>query len=118
MADIMGSGDLAWYQWKKHGRCSGMPADAYFDGRPPRLRRDRAPARPTADAVTADALEAAFIAANPGLDRDALSSPAATTGCRRSASASIRGLAPRPCGPDVLRAACRERGPLDLPPVR
>ncbi len=24
MADIMGSGGLAWYQWKKHGRCSWM----------------------------------------------------------------------------------------------
>ena len=30
MADIMGSSGLAWYQWKKHGRCSGLSAQAYF----------------------------------------------------------------------------------------
>jgi ribonuclease T2 len=30
MADIMGGAGLAFYQWKKHGRCSGLPADAYF----------------------------------------------------------------------------------------
>ena len=30
MADIMGSGGLAWYQWKKHGRCSGLPARGYY----------------------------------------------------------------------------------------
>ena len=30
MADVMGSGGLAWYQWKKHGRCSGLPARDYF----------------------------------------------------------------------------------------
>ena len=26
MADVMGSGGLAWYQWQKHGRCSGLVA--------------------------------------------------------------------------------------------
>ena len=30
MTDIMGSGGLAWYQWKKHGRCSGLSAQDYF----------------------------------------------------------------------------------------
>ena len=28
-----------------------------------------------------------------------------------------RDFAPRDCGPDVLRDACRTRGPLDVPPV-
>jgi len=31
MADIMGSSGLAWYQWKKHGVCSGLTAAAYYD---------------------------------------------------------------------------------------
>ena len=26
MADIMGTSGLAWYQWKKHGRCAGLSA--------------------------------------------------------------------------------------------
>ena len=117
MADVMGSGGLAWYQWKKHGRCSGMPAAAYFDtARLAYTLIDRP--SPEADAVTADALEAAFISPNPGLDRDAL-----VVTCRDDRVQEVRvcldpGLAPRRCGPDVLRAACRERGRLDLPPVR
>ena len=31
MADIMGGAGLAFYEWKKHGRCSGLPAVGYFD---------------------------------------------------------------------------------------
>ena len=31
MADIMGGSGLAFYQWKKHGRCSGLSAQAYYD---------------------------------------------------------------------------------------
>jgi ribonuclease T2 len=30
MTDIMGSGGLAWHQWKKHGTCSGLTSEAYF----------------------------------------------------------------------------------------
>ena len=30
MADITGSSGLAWHEWKKHGRCSGLPSADYF----------------------------------------------------------------------------------------
>ncbi len=30
MADIMLSGDRAWYMWKKHGSCSGLEGDTYL----------------------------------------------------------------------------------------
>ena len=30
MADIMGGAGLAFYQWKKHGRCSGLSPQDYF----------------------------------------------------------------------------------------
>jgi ribonuclease I len=30
MADIMGGAGLAFYQWKKHGRCSGLSAPGYY----------------------------------------------------------------------------------------
>jgi ribonuclease T2 len=117
MADIMGTGDLAWYQWKKHGRCAGLPADAYFAASRRAYSALDLP-QPDGPALTADALERAFIAANPALDRDAL-----VVTCRDDRVQEVRlcldrALAPRTCGPDVLRSACRDRGPLDLPPVR
>jgi ribonuclease T2 len=31
MADIMGTGGLAWHQWKKHGVCSGLSSAEYYD---------------------------------------------------------------------------------------
>ena len=30
MQDIMGSGGLAWHQWKKHGTCTDLEAVDYF----------------------------------------------------------------------------------------
>lgn len=30
MADVMGSAGLAWHEWQKHGRCSGLSPAAYF----------------------------------------------------------------------------------------
>ena len=53
-----------------------------------------------------------------GSDRDAL-----VVTCRDDRVQEVRlcldrALAPRTCGADVLRSACRDRGPLDLPPIR
>ena len=31
MADIMGAAGLAWHQWDKHGRCTGLSAQQYYD---------------------------------------------------------------------------------------
>ena len=30
MTDIMGGAGLAFYEWQKHGRCSGLSARDYF----------------------------------------------------------------------------------------
>ena len=71
MADIMGSSGAAWYQWKKHGRCSGLSPEAYFDAarraydsvvRPEALRRLKRPVR-----LSARLVEEAFLAVNPQL---------------------------------------------------
>lgn len=71
MADIMGTSGLAWYQWKKHGRCSGLNAADYYAlarkayariNRPEifrKLKRDIA--------LPASVVEAAFIEVNPTL---------------------------------------------------
>ncbi len=107
MADIMGSGGLAWHQWKKHGVCSGLSSDAYFDlsrraynsvKRPDVFRRlDKEVKLPAA------LIEEAFIKANPQFEPDML-----TVTCRDSRIQEVRvclskDLDPVPCGQDVVK---------------
>ena len=107
MADIMGGSGVAWYQWKKHGRCTGLSATAYYAT----LRRAYSAvaipevfARITATlSLPAKVIEDAFIEANPGLARDMI-----TVTCDRGLIQEARicltkDLAPRRCGADVSR---------------
>ena len=107
MADIMGGAGLAFYEWKKHGRCSGLSAPDYF-----------ALSRRAYDSVTippifariskdlklpAEVVEAAFLEANPGLKADQI-----TVTCDQGMIEEVRlclttDLAPRRCGADTLR---------------
>ena len=117
MADVMGSGGLAWYQWKKHGRCSGLPASDYFADARRVYGALRLPVPDAARASAAD-IEAEFLAANPALAADGVE---VARDARRLAEVRVcltPELAPRACAPDVARDACRTRAPLELPPVR
>ena len=108
MADIMGTSGLAWYQWKKHGVCSGLSASAYYDlsrqayesvVRPAVFRKlDKAVRLP------ASVVEDAFLKENPSLSRDMI-----TITCRRGHIQDARiclrkNLSPVPCGRDVSQA--------------
>ncbi|WP_420465888.1 ribonuclease T2 family protein [Panacagrimonas sp.] len=109
LGELVPDRGLVYYQWKKHGSCSGMTPDDYFArleraGRsvvvPGALLRQAA-TRP----VERIALESAFIAANPAV------TPAAITfHCRGAFLREVRicldhGLQPRTCGAD-LREGC------------
>jgi ribonuclease T2 len=107
MTDIMGSGGLAWYQWKKHGRCSGLSSRDYFALArrgygtitiPPvftRLDRDiRLPAR---------VVEDAFIEANPALPRDAITITCKQGMIQEARICLTKELQPRRCGADTIR---------------
>jgi ribonuclease T2 len=120
MTDIMGSGGLAWYQWKKHGRCTGLTARDYF-----------ATARRAYGSVSlpdvfqrlnrsitlpASVVEDAFVEANPALPRDAI-----TITCEAGMIQEVRlcltkDLSPRRCGDDVIRD-CRMKDAV-MAPVR
>ena len=107
MADIMGTSGLAWYQWKKHGSCTGLSAPDYYGlsrqayngvTRPDVFRKLNAPIK-----LPASVVEAAFLKANPGLTRDML-----TITCREGRIQEARlclskGLEPVACGRDTVR---------------
>ncbi len=107
MADIMGGAGLAFYQWKKHGRCSGLSAVDYYSlGRqayekiviPPVFANMSKTLK-----VPASVIEGAFLESNPGLARDQI-----TVTCSDGAIQEVRvcmtpDLSPRRCGDDVIR---------------
>lgn len=118
--DIMPSPGLIRFQWRKHGICTGLPQNAYFDlvrqayekisvpqslTNPPRdMRLDPA------------AIETAFLDANPGLAARGI----AVT-CKQQHLADVRicltrDLEFRDCR-EVDRGACRSRR-IEVPAIR
>ena len=107
MADIMGTGGLAWHQWKKHGTCTDLSASDYYAlsreayatiTRPPVFRKlDRTVKLP------ASVVEDAFLKDNPTLKRNNI-----TITCRQGYIQEARiclskNLDPVPCGRDVIK---------------
>ncbi len=112
MADVMGSGGLAWHQWKKHGRCSGLSPEDYFALS--RLAFQLMTLPDLAERMSGDAVEAAFVAANDGTPADGIVATCRDGLLREVRICLTRELAPRGCGADVLRSACRA-GDVFLP---
>ncbi len=120
MADVMGSAGLAWYQWKKHGRCSGLSGSGYyrlsrqaFDSiaRPEVLDRLRDPVT-----LPPSVVEEAFLEANPGLTRQSITVTCEDGRIDEVRICLTRDLAPRDCGADVARDCALPSALLD--PVR
>ncbi len=118
MADIMGSGGLAWHQWKKHGRCSGLSSQDYFAlardawemiERPEVLRRVTTPLR-----VPPRVIEQAFIEANPNLRADGVTVTCKDRQFREVRICLTKGLVPRPCTGTVAQD-CPIENPLFAP---
>lgn len=116
MRGIMGSPGLAWYEWKKHGRCSGLTSRAYYD-----LARQAysSIARPDLSSAPQNAqqIEQAFLAANPALRPDNLIVTCGGGMVQEVRLCLTRDLAPMACAPDVLADACRAGQPLRIPPI-
>jgi ribonuclease T2 len=107
MADIMGGAGLAFYEWKKHGRCSGLSADAYFDLS---RRAYEGVVIPQVFelldqdiALPASVVEEAFIAENPQLSRDQITITCDEGMIQEARICLTRDLEPRRCGADVIR---------------
>jgi len=120
MLDLMPAPHLIFNEWDKHGTCSGLSPQAYFDT----VRKARAAvtipsqyrdlAQPLN--VTPDAVADAFVKANPGLTPNGLA-----VECSRKRLSEVRlclskRLEFRDC-PDIARRSCRSDR-LVMPPLR
>lgn len=118
MTDIMGSSGLAWYQWKKHGSCSGLSAPAYYAlareayarvKRPDVFRKLKDPVK-----LPASVVEQAFLKANPGLEPDMLTITCRSGRIQEARLCLSKSLDPVPCGRDVVKD-CQMKNALFAP---
>ena len=107
MTDIMGTSGLAWYQWKKHGRCSGLDSTEYYDlsreayssiNRPDIFRK-----LTTQIDLPAKVVEEAFLEANPNLKADQITITCKANRIQEARICLTKDLEPRRCGIDVIR---------------
>jgi len=120
MLDLMPAPRLIYNEWDKHGTCSGLSAQDYFDtirkaraavNIPPEYNNLQAPLT-----VSPAQVEDAFVKANPGLTQNGIA-----VECSRSRMSEVRlclskDLKFRDC-PEVAKRSCR-RDQLVMPPVR
>ena len=117
MTDIMGGAGLAFYEWKKHGRCSGLAARDYFATL--RRARDSITIPPVFAAIDHDitidpsVIEDAFLEQNSQLDAAGL-----TVTCKQGKIQEVRicltrALQPRACAADVARDCTLQGAELD-----
>ncbi|WP_187428193.1 Ribonuclease [Roseobacter fucihabitans] len=118
MSDIMGTPGLAFHQWKKHGRCTGLDATDYYAlsreaygriTRPEVFRKLAEPIR-----LPASVVEEAFLRDNPGLSADGITITCRNNHIQEARICLARDLTPRRCGADVLRD-CTATGALFTP---
>jgi ribonuclease T2 len=121
MLDLMPAPQLVFHEWDRHGVCSGLTPNAYFET----IRKARATVKippkymdlSTELTVSPQEVEEAFIAANPAMKPDGIS--VSCGGGKRLGDIRIclsRDLQFRSCE-QLERRSCR-RDQLIMPPVR
>ncbi len=107
MADVMGTSGLAWYQWNKHGVCSGLSSSDFYALA--RLAYDRITRPdvfmrlPDEVALPASVVEEAFVTENPGLRPDGITVTCKSGMIQEARICLTRDLEFRRCGADVIR---------------
>jgi ribonuclease T2 len=120
MTDVMGSGGLAWYQWKKHGRCAGISADDYFAASRQAYENVTIPSvfsKIQKDLkIDARVIEDAFLEANPAMSADMITITCDQGMIQEARICLTKDLQLRSCGKDTIRD-CKLTNAL-LPAVR
>jgi ribonuclease T2 len=120
MLDIMPSPSLVRHQWRAHGSCSGLDPVDFFALTRAANKAVRIPSRfvDVSDFLTVSPreVEAAFIAANPGMRADGIAVRCDSRHLQEVRICMTRDLRFRSCA-EVDRKACRSNR-LTMPPVR
>lgn len=110
MEDVFGGSGLAFYQWKKHGRCSGLSPQDYYDTARAAYQGVKIPqvfVDLTKDVeLPASVVEDAFLEENPQLSPENLVVTCSGDMIQEVRVCLTRDLEPRDCGADVARE-CR-----------
>ncbi len=120
LLDIVPSRALVRHQWKKHGTCSGLSQADFFrilrSARETVVIPDGLRNSGTLRNVSPDAVSAAFIDANPGLEKGDIAVTCDRRRLREVRICMTKQLGYRAC-PEVTKRGCR-RPSVALPPVR
>jgi ribonuclease T2 len=107
MADIMGGSGLAFHEWKKHGRCSGLSAKDYYSTLRQAYKTVVIPpifSRITKDLhVPASVIEDAFAESNPRIARDQMTVTCSNGMIQEMRICLTKDLQPRRCGADAIK---------------
>lgn len=116
--DIIPSMGLIGHQWRKHGSCSGLFQKDYFTVTRAAFERIRIPADlgRGGSRIAPDNVEAAFIAANPGLGARGMAVTCTDGQLEEVRICMNTDLSFRAC-PAVDHAACRAKS-IEQPPIR
>ena len=119
-ADLFGSSGNAWHQWNKHGRCTGLSSDDYYDLAREAYGRIVRPAifRKLSETVKIPArvVEEAFLEANPDLEGNQITITCKQNRIQEARVCLSRDLELRQCGFDVRRDCTTNYGVFD--PIR
>ncbi|WP_369807176.1 ribonuclease T2 family protein [Ancylobacter radicis] len=120
MLDIMPSRKLVLHQWRKHGTCSGLDSATYFEKVRLAFSRVTIPEEyrrlDQYSMVAPHEVEAAFRAANPGLDADMISVECSGRHLRDVRICMSRTFNYTAC-PELERRACTAER-VAMPPMR
>lgn len=120
MLDIMPSRGLVFHQWRKHGTCSGLSPDAYFDLARAAKTKVSIPGQFSKLAnytiVSPAEIEQAFLKANQGLQENAIAVTCSNRYLREVRICMDRKLEFRACA-EVDSRSCRA-DKTAMPPVR
>ena len=120
MADIMGTSGLAWHQWKKHGTCAGMTAEAYFELSRAAYAKINRPEifsqLPREIDILPRVVQEAFIETNPELRADQIEITCKDGYIQEARICLTKDLAFRKCSEQ--RRSCNMTRPYDLAPIR